>query len=70
MAGAAWAQATDGSIATWDKNKSRADLERSAITYDDVATAYDSMTQFYDGYDPSIYTPEGETGALWVEASE
>lgn len=70
MSGATWTPSTDGNSATWDKNKSRADLERAAITYNDATTAYNSTTQFYDGYDPSTYTPEGEAGALWTEISE
>lgn len=70
MASAQWAPAVNGSSATWDKNKSRADLERASISYDDLTTAYDSSSVYYDGYNPSTYTPEGETGALWSEVAE
>lgn len=70
MSNATWTPVTDGNTAIWDKNKSRADLERSTILYDDASTTYDSVTMYYDGYNPATYTPEGEIGALWVEVAE
>lgn len=70
MSSAAWTPATDGSSATWDKSKSRADLERAAVTYDNATTTYDSISVYYDGFNSSIYTPEGEAGAVWTTVAE
>lgn len=70
MASATWSPAVQGNSATWDKNKTRADLQRNAVIYDDTATAYDDLLVFYNGYDPTTTTPEGEAGALWIEAAE
>lgn len=70
MASASWTPAIDGSSATWDKNKARADLERAAPLYDDPTITYDSPLVYYNGYNPAMYTLEGETGTLWLEVSE
>lgn len=70
MSSASWSPATDGSSATWDTNKTLADLERNAVIYDDLNTNYDSIIVYYDGYDPTGTTPEGENGALWLQVAE
>lgn len=70
MSSASWTPATDASSATWDKNKSRADLERASITYDSSVTDYDSTTEYYDGYNPATYTSEGESGSIWTRVAE
>jgi len=70
MAKASWSQLAQGEKATWDKNKTHADLRRAATTYDDADTDYDSISVYYDGYDPTTTTPEGETGATWAKVSE
>lgn len=69
MSGASWTPATNGNSAIWDENKTRADLQRASILYDDATTTYDSATTFYDGYDPTTTTPEGEAGATWSSVS-
>lgn len=70
MSSASWTPATDASSATWDKNKTRADLERAVITYDQAGVTYDQIGLYYNGYDPTTTTPESEAGALWVEVQE
>lgn len=70
MASALWTPAVSGTAATWDENKTLADLKRNALTYDDANTAYDSVTVFYNGYDPTGTTPEGEHGAIWLKVAE
>lgn len=70
MASASWTPATAGTGAIWDENKTLADLERNAVIYDDLSTDYDSTIVYYDGYDPTGTTPEGENGALWLPVAE
>lgn len=70
MSSATWIPSTDASSATWDENKTLADLERNAVIYDDPNTAYDDLVVYYDGYDPTGTTPEGENGALWAQVVE
>lgn len=70
MSSATWTPATEAPSATWDKNKTRADLERAVRTYDQAGVTYDQIGLFYDGYDPTTTTPEGEAGALWAEVAE
>lgn len=70
MSSASWTPATDASAATWDINKALADLERNATIYDDPNTAYDDIVVYYDGYDPTTTTPEGENGAVWALVAE
>lgn len=70
MSSASWSPSTDASAATWDENKALADLERNAITYDDPNTAYDDIAVYYDGYDPTTTTPEGERSAIWLPTAE
>lgn len=70
MSSASWTPVTNGSSATWDENKTLADLERNAVIYDDPNTDYDSIVVYYDGYDPTGTTPEGENGALWLQVAE
>lgn len=70
MASANWTPSTNGSSATWDENKTLADLERDATLYNDPTVTYDSPVVFYNGYDPTGTTPEGEAGALWAKVAE
>lgn len=70
MSSASWTPITDASAAIWDKNKTRADLERAARTYNQAGVTYNQIGLYYDGYDPTTTTPEGESGALWVEVQE
>lgn len=70
MSSASWTPANDASSTTWDINKALADLERNATIYDDPNTAYDDVAVYYDGYDPTITTPEGENGAIWAQVVE
>lgn len=70
MSSATWTPATNGSSATWDENGTLANLQRNAVIYDDLNTDYDSISVYYDGYDPTGTTPEGENGALWSPIAE
>lgn len=70
MSSAQWSPVTNASSATWDKNKSRADLERTTPIYDDPTLAYDDIATYYDGFNPSTYTPEGEAGAIWSSPTQ
>lgn len=70
MSSATWTPATNASSATWDKNKTRADLERAVRTYNEPGVTYNQIGLYYNGYNPSTTTPEGESGALWTEVSE
>lgn len=70
MTNAVWTPATDGTSATWSKNKALTDLQNAAPLYDDPTITYDSITVYYDGYNPTTTTPEGEAGALWIEVAE
>lgn len=70
MTSAAWLPATDGGAATWSKNKTLSDLQNAAITYNDPTVTYSSPTTYYNGYNPTTTTPEGENGALWAEVAE
>lgn len=70
MAGATWTPATNGNSATWSKNQTLSDILGAASLYDDPTIAYDSAVTYYDGYDPTTTTPEGETGATWLPVAE
>lgn len=70
MSSAIWTPASTASAATWDENKVLSDLQRNATAYDDATTAYDSIIVYYDGYNPTGTTPEGEVGALWSPIAE
>lgn len=56
--------------AKWNKNQDLADAQAGAVTYDSSTTDYDSTTVYFDGYDPTGLTPEGEAGAVWSEVAE
>lgn len=70
MSSAAWSSPANGSAAIWDENKTRADLERLAPLYDDPTITYDSISVYYDGFNPTTTTPEGEAGAVWLPVAE
>lgn len=70
MSSAFWTPTTDASSATWDINKTLSDLERNATIYDDPNTVYDDLVVYYDGYNPTTTTPEGESGAVWALVAE
>lgn len=70
MTSAAWLPATDGNAAPWSKNKALSDLQNAAVLYDAATVTYDSISTYYDGYNPTTTTPEGEAGALWAEVAE
>lgn len=70
MSSALWTLASDASSASWSKNKALSDLQAVATLYDDATVTYDSISVFYDGYNPTTTTPEGENGALWSEVAE
>ncbi len=69
MSSASWTPVTDGSSASWSKNKALSDLQAAATLYDDATVTYDSISVYYDGYSPVGTTPEGEAGAAWSSAT-
>lgn len=70
MSSASWTPSINGSTATWDENKTLADRQRNAILYNDSTVTYNSPLVYYNGYDPTGTTPEGESGALWNAVAE
>lgn len=70
MASAQWTPVSDANSATWSKNKALTDLQADASLYDDSTITYDSPTTYYDGYNQTGTTPEGEVGAVWERMAE
>ena len=70
MSTATWTPATDASTAPWSKNKDRTDLEGAATLYDSSAVTYDSSTTYYNGFNPTTTTEEGESPATWTPEAE
>jgi hypothetical protein len=70
MASATWTPVISASPSSWSKNKALTDLQAAAPLYNDATITYNSPIVFYDGYDPSLATPEGERGATWTRIAE
>lgn len=56
--------------AKWNKNQDLKDLQDNATTYNSATTDYSSTTVYYNGYDPTTETPEGEAPAKWTREAE
>lgn len=56
--------------AKWNKNQDLKDLQDAATTYNSPTTDYSSVTVYYNGYNPTTETPEGEAGAIWEPEAE
>lgn len=69
MSSASWTPVTNGNSATWSKNKTLTDLQDAATLYDDSTITYDSIATYYDGYNPTTTTPEGENPSIWTNVS-
>lgn len=69
MSSAQWTQVADGNSAQWSKNKVLSDLQAGATTYNAPTVTYSSPTTYYNGYNPTTTTPEGENGASWSSAT-
>lgn len=70
MASATWEPAAQASPARFSKNQALADLQAGATAYDDPTVAYDSPVVYYNGFNPTGTTPEGEAGAVWEREAE
>lgn len=70
MAKGAWDQESQGATSTFSRNKDLADAQGAASTYDDSSIDYDSTTVYYDGYDPTDFTPEGENRGAWSSQAQ
>lgn len=56
--------------AKWNKNQDLKDLQDAGTTYNDSTVDYSSITVYYNGYNPTTETPEGEVGAKWAQVAE
>lgn len=70
MTSTTWTPVTNGNSASWSKNKALTDLQAAATTYNSSTTTYSSSTVYYNGYNPTTTTPEGENGATWLPVAE
>lgn len=70
MATATWTPATDGNTSSWTKNKTRTDLQADATLYDSSTVTYDDSSIYYNGYNSTTTTEEGESPALWTREAE
>lgn len=53
----------------WNKDEDRATAEASATAFD-AAVGFDSSAVFFDGYDPTNLTKEGEVPVTWAKEDE
>lgn len=65
MAKADWDNEEQATAASFNRNQALADAKATATTYSDANTTYSSSSVFYNGYDPTGLTAEGETNATW-----
>lgn len=70
MAKATWQPAAQANPAQFSKNQTLTDLQNDATLYDDPDVGYDDIDVYYNGYDPTGTTPEGEAGAKWAREAE
>jgi hypothetical protein len=54
----------------WDKDKAYGDAERAATSFDDSSADFDSTSVFFDGFDTTGLTKEGEAPAEWTPTDE
>lgn len=70
MSTATWTPATNASSSQWSKNKARSDLQDAAPLYNDSTITYSDSLIYYNGYNSTTTTPEGENPATWTKESE
>lgn len=70
MSSASWTPTINAPAASWSKNKVLSDLQAAATTYNDPTVTYNSSVTYYNGYNPTGTTPEGESGAVWTAVAE